>query len=438
MAPFPSFPARHDSLHVITQCGSPEPDCDDSANSASSSTNTSPRHSMTSSSNSKPNSISNSSSNSNLSSPTRHQIKSFSGSFLAGLGRLRSPRKSIEVDREPNPINSEDFGPVDLQSDCWSLGPYIRPPLLISAELGPSPPIPSPQSAGLVSPTCANSPISPSRAVSAINLLSSSPFFYGNMIHSPSPLSPSGRSPGTRRSFSELFIPFASLSRRQSSSHQPTSSSKSSIRSSRSSSDLTSPSTLNASSSIPVVVETSTLAKEVDSVTGRKVINQYLIVRELGRGCHGKVKLCRNIETGEQVVRVFFYCSLYFLRWNHFLHASHLPPASKLNPTSPTPPTSKHALIHTRTPHQAIKIVEKQAKRRFGNRLSMSHRLAHARAQQQQTSSSSASSFSPTNPYYDKIKKEIAILKKCNHTHVVKLKEVIDDPAAEKIYLGML
>jgi serine/threonine protein kinase len=36
-----------------------------------------------------------------------------------------------------------------------------------------------------------------------------------------------------------------------------------------------------------------------------------------------------------------------------------------------------------------------------------------------------------------KIKKEIAIMKKCSHPHVVKLLEVIDDELYEKIYMGM-
>lgn len=36
-----------------------------------------------------------------------------------------------------------------------------------------------------------------------------------------------------------------------------------------------------------------------------------------------------------------------------------------------------------------------------------------------------------------KIRREIAILKKCLHPHVVRLKEVIDDPASRKIYLAL-
>lgn len=35
-----------------------------------------------------------------------------------------------------------------------------------------------------------------------------------------------------------------------------------------------------------------------------------------------------------------------------------------------------------------------------------------------------------------KIRKEIAIMKKCRHPHVVRLYEVIDDRSKEKIYMG--
>jgi hypothetical protein len=40
------------------------------------------------------------------------------------------------------------------------------------------------------------------------------------------------------------------------------------------------------------------------------------------------------------------------------------------------------------------------------------------------------------NPAEQKIQREIAILKKCVHPHVVMLIEVIDDPASRKIYMG--
>ena len=38
-----------------------------------------------------------------------------------------------------------------------------------------------------------------------------------------------------------------------------------------------------------------------DITTGRKLINQYEVIEEIGRGMHGKVKLARNLETGENV-----------------------------------------------------------------------------------------------------------------------------------------
>lgn len=36
-------------------------------------------------------------------------------------------------------------------------------------------------------------------------------------------------------------------------------------------------------------------------MTGRKIINQYEVIEEIGRGVHGKVKLARNLENGENV-----------------------------------------------------------------------------------------------------------------------------------------
>lgn len=40
---------------------------------------------------------------------------------------------------------------------------------------------------------------------------------------------------------------------------------------------------------------------EQDFITGRKLINQYEIIEEIGRGVHGKVKLARSLETGDYV-----------------------------------------------------------------------------------------------------------------------------------------
>ncbi|RHZ56086.1 hypothetical protein Glove_406g50 [Diversispora epigaea] len=107
------------------------------------------------------------------------------------------------------------------------------------------------------------------------------------------------------------------------------------------------------------VKETDKMYKDYDLATGNKIINKYMLVRELGRGVYGKVKLGQDLESGEWV---------------------------------------------------AIKIVDRVTRRRLGPR-----------------------NNDLTNE--QKIRKEIAILKKCVHPHVVRLKEVIDDPMSRKIYL---
>ena len=94
-----------------------------------------------------------------------------------------------------------------------------------------------------------------------------------------------------------------------------------------------------------------------DPVSGRKVVNQYEIIDELGRGVHGKVKLGKDLLTGKYV---------------------------------------------------AIKIVDRYSKRR---------RLGK------------------NTSHEDKIKREIAILKKARHPNIVSLLEVIDDPAKKKVYI---
>ncbi|KAF9397416.1 hypothetical protein BGX21_008889 [Mortierella sp. AD011] len=119
----------------------------------------------------------------------------------------------------------------------------------------------------------------------------------------------------------------------------------------------TSPGRSIVSPSPQPVRETHTMKKEYDPMTGNKMINKYMVVRELGRGVHGKVKLCQDVTTNE-------FC--------------------------------------------AIKIVDKTSRRRLG-RSQLSNE--------------------------QKIRREIAIMKKCIHPNVVRLIEVIDDPNARKIYL---
>ncbi|KAI4950692.1 hypothetical protein J4E91_004577 [Alternaria rosae] len=103
--------------------------------------------------------------------------------------------------------------------------------------------------------------------------------------------------------------------------------------------------------------ETHIADVQADPVSGRKIVNQYEIIDELGRGVHGKVKLGKDLVHGRYV---------------------------------------------------AIKIVDRYSKRR---------RLGK------------------NNSHEDKIKREIAILKKARHPNIVSLLEVIDDPAKKKVYI---
>ncbi|RPB05288.1 kinase-like protein [Choiromyces venosus 120613-1] len=107
------------------------------------------------------------------------------------------------------------------------------------------------------------------------------------------------------------------------------------------------------------VKETHLLDLDFDPISGRKIINHYSIIDEIGRGVHGKVKLGTDLDTGELV---------------------------------------------------AIKIVERSQDRpRLGRR--------------------------GDGESEKKVRREIAILKKCRHENVVRLLEVIDDPQSKKVYL---
>ncbi|KAJ2653783.1 hypothetical protein IWW40_000067 [Coemansia sp. RSA 1250] len=124
------------------------------------------------------------------------------------------------------------------------------------------------------------------------------------------------------------------------------------------------------------VHETHHMEVQHDPRTGRKMINQYMIIRELGRGTHGKVKLAFDTVAGE---------------------------------------------------YYAIKVIDKESRGR-GRRMRQSsaayrsHRRSHGYLRIDLDK-------------MEKVKREIAILKKCRHPNVVRLREVIDDAHARRIYL---
>jgi SNF1-activating kinase 1 len=113
--------------------------------------------------------------------------------------------------------------------------------------------------------------------------------------------------------------------------------------------------------SVHHVLGTNTTQNHHDLETGKRTINSYEILENIGSGVHGKVKKARDLETGQIV---------------------------------------------------AIKIVNRVTKKRLGN-------------------------YDP-NEQENKIKREIAIMKKCHHPNIVNLIEVIDNPNSQKVYLGII
>lgn len=105
------------------------------------------------------------------------------------------------------------------------------------------------------------------------------------------------------------------------------------------------------------ISRTHKLSKEIDPISGRKIVNNYELLKKLGSGQHGTVKLARDLTSGD---------------------------------------------------HVAVKIVRRHPRKRRLRRSEDTGEL---------------------------IKREIAILKKARHPHVVSLTEVIDDDEYQKVYL---
>ncbi|KAI9262016.1 kinase-like domain-containing protein [Sporodiniella umbellata] len=125
--------------------------------------------------------------------------------------------------------------------------------------------------------------------------------------------------------------------------------------------------------SLHQVTMTHTVQKGYHPETGNKMINQYMILKEIGRGVHGKVKLAQDTITGQFV---------------------------------------------------AVKIVDKKNRRR-----QMGYSLLRGNNHQSSQLASKENEL--------KIKREIAILKKCRHPNVVQLMEVIDCEESRKIYMAL-
>ena len=118
------------------------------------------------------------------------------------------------------------------------------------------------------------------------------------------------------------------------------------------------------------VKETRHVSLEYDPITRRKVLNNYEILRDIGHGEHGKVKLARDLVHNDLV---------------------------------------------------AIKVVSRKLKR--------------DRQLRMRRPSNAPPNYRTHSDYEIRIRREIAIMKRCDHKYIVKLKEVLDDFSLFKIYL---
>ncbi|GMK56998.1 hypothetical protein CspeluHIS016_0308380 [Cutaneotrichosporon spelunceum] len=136
------------------------------------------------------------------------------------------------------------------------------------------------------------------------------------------------------------------------------------------------------------VIETAELRLDRDPGTGRKMVNQYLVLHEIGYGTHGRVRLGRDMSVD-------------------------------------VPPDELEVDLATGSgPFYAIKIVQRNSKTK---------RLAGLR--QQKYAARNGSPSTAMLVAENEIRKEIAIAKKLHHPNVVRMKEIIDDPESSKLYM---
>ncbi|KAL7424084.1 hypothetical protein Q5752_001669 [Cryptotrichosporon argae] len=136
------------------------------------------------------------------------------------------------------------------------------------------------------------------------------------------------------------------------------------------------------------VIETPQLRLERDPETGRKMINQYLVLHEIGHGTHGRVRLGRDMS-------------------------AEVPTDDN---AELSPDTGTHGCYY------AIKIVDRNPKKKRLTGFSRQKALRGGRTDGKMVNE-------------NEIRKEIAIFKKVNHPNVVSMKEIIDDPESSKLFM---
>ncbi|SNX83456.1 related to Serine/threonine-protein kinase [Melanopsichium pennsylvanicum] len=212
----------------------------------------------------------------------------------------------------------------------------------------------------------------------------------------------------------------------------------------------------------PHVLETHRLDIQ-DHPSGRRMVNQYLIENELGRGVHGKVRLATDLETGERVAvkivereaRKRFGAGLGLLNRNRNKDPLRLPAAASDSSASGRPSTGQRHQASTDSPQDdagsastTVKGVVSAPSTQFASlpsvprspsasalglqaRWGPSGKDSERRREKEREKTRKALLWTTDQ----KVRREIAIMKKCNHDNVVQLKEVIDDPQSKKIFM---
>ncbi|KAG2438161.1 hypothetical protein HXX76_005769 [Chlamydomonas incerta] len=143
------------------------------------------------------------------------------------------------------------------------------------------------------------------------------------------------------------------------------------------------------------VIETTRLI--VDHLKGNVFINQYLIIKDLGKGAHGTVKLVYNTQDD----------MLYAMK-----------------------------VIHKRRMRRQSYLAEPRAVANMMRNVGMSPLSPGSQTEMQRGMSPLASPRTP-NGMTDEYSNEIAVMKELDHPNVVKLYEVIHDPSNNKLLMTM-
>lgn len=164
--------------------------------------------------------------------------------------------------------------------------------------------------------------------------------------------------------------------------------------------------------------------KSAKDAHGRRMINQYARVAELGKGVHGKVWLCENTETGE------------------FFAIKSVNREDRRNKSLKRSQAEAQAKARVQELEDEAELEEQRRLERERNpNASFDEEMQLDDPIPQPTEKELARKKSVIirkTMMDEKVKQEIAIMKRIHHPNVVQLREVIDDIRSKKIFMGEL